>query len=138
MNIERNFNKSFSSIEQITGIYLNNQNTRTNSVKADNIPDFEQILNDKRISNQKTAELKFSKHAGIRLEQRNISLSDEQLNRLKEGTKKACEKGIKESLMIMDDMTFIVNVKSNTVITAMDRAGNNENVFTNIDGAVIV
>lgn len=134
MNIDRNF----SSIEQITGTYLNNQNTRTNSVNSGNGPSFEEILKDKRSSTDGVSELKFSKHAGIRLEQRNICLSEEQLNRLKEGTRKADEKGIKESLMIMDDMAFIVNVKNNTVITAMDRAGNNENVFTNIDGAVIV
>ena len=46
-------------------------------------------------------------------------------------------KGINESLVLVDDMAFIVNIKNNTVITAMDKNSSDENVFTNIDGAVI-
>ena len=45
---------------------------------------------------------------------------------------------MKESLVMVDDFAFIVNVKNNTVITAMDQNTNDSNVFTNIDGAVIV
>ena len=134
MNIDRNY----ASIEQITGTYLNNRNVKKDLPSVDNNRIFEQILKEKRVIASDTRGLKFSKHAGIRLEERNISLSEEQLKRLSDGTKKACEKGIKESLMIMDDMAFIVNVKNNTVITAMDQTENSENVFTNIDGAVIV
>ena len=40
--------------------------------------------------------------------------------------------------MIVDDLTFIVNVKNSTVVTAMDKESSRENVFTNIDGAVII
>ena len=69
---------------------------------------------------------------------RNLTLSENQLNRLSEGLKKAGEKGIRESLVMVDQLAFIVNVPSNTVITAMDQAQARENVFTNIDGAVIV
>ena len=47
-------------------------------------------------------------------------------------------KGIKESLMIMDKLAFIVNVPSSTVVTALDSSASKEQVFTNIDGAVIV
>ena len=65
-------------------------------------------------------------------------LSDAQIGRLNAGTQKASEKGINESLVIMDQLAFIVNVKNNTVITAMDQTETTENVFTNIDGAVIV
>ena len=127
-----NINGNFSSIEQITGTYLSNQvqknaSTDTNSSNVS----FEKILK------EKSEGLKFSKHAGERLEQRNIFLSDEQLKRLEDATAKADEKGIKESLMLMDNMAFIVNVKNSTVITAMDQTENKENVFTNIDGAVI-
>ena len=60
------------------------------------------------------------------------------MDRLKNGLEKANTKGIKESLMIMDDLAFIVNVPNSTVITAMDSTNSNEQVFTNIDGAVIV
>ena len=82
--------------------------------------------------------LRFSKHASLRLSDRNIELSDGQLERLTSGTQRAGEKGINESLVIMDEMAFIVNVKNNTVITAMNQSEADENVFTNIDGAVIV
>ena len=81
---------------------------------------------------------KFSKHAGERLEQRDIRLSDEQMTRLEEGTEKAILKGIKESLVIVDDLSFIVNTRNRTVITAMDQNNNEDNIYTNIDGAVII
>jgi flagellar operon protein len=58
--------------------------------------------------------------------------------RLQNGARKAEEKGIKESLVIMDSLSFIVNTKNNTVITAMEQSGDTDNVYTNIDGAVII
>jgi flagellar operon protein len=83
-------------------------------------------------------ELKFSKHASGRLEQRNIDLTDSQLLRLQQGAAKAQAKGINESLVIVDQLAFIVNVPNSTVITAMDQNEAQDNVFTNIDGAVII
>jgi len=80
--------------------------------------------------------LKISKHASLRMESRNIDLSQEQWDRLQGGVEKASEKGIKESLVMVDDMAFIVNVDNNTMITAV--GSNDEKIFTNIDGAVIV
>lgn len=84
---------------------------------------------------QEKTELHFSKHANERLASRNIDLSTEQMKRLEDGTNKAREKGIKESLVMVDDLAFIVNIKNNTVITAVNETENS--VFTNIDGAVI-
>ncbi|MFR4382765.1 MAG: flagellar protein, partial [Roseburia sp.] len=43
----------------------------------------------------------------------------------------------KESLVVVDSLAFIVNVPSRTVVTAMDQNESENNVFTNIDGAVI-
>ena len=83
-------------------------------------------------------ELKFSKHANMRLEQRDIALSAEQSQRLEAGVAKASAKGIKESLVIVDSLAFIVNVPNQTVVTAMDQTESEDNVFTNIDGAVII
>ena len=60
------------------------------------------------------------------------------MERLNDGMKKASEKGINEALVLMDNLAFIVNVKNNTVVTAMDSSNTEERVFTNIDGAVIV
>lgn len=123
---------NYSSIEQMSGNLLHNK--RTGMPKSfDNKLSFEEILNAKQSVD---AELKFSKHANERLMSRNIDLSEEQLERLTLGTKKAQEKGINESLVMIDDIAFIVNVKNNTVITAVNDG--EDKIFTNIDGAVII
>ena len=51
---------------------------------------------------------------------------------------KASLKGIKESLVLLDDLAFIVNTENKIVVTAMSQAANDENIYTNIDGAVII
>jgi flagellar operon protein len=56
---------------------------------------------------------------------------------LEAGVEMAEKKGIKESLVVVDSLAFIVNVPSRTVVTAMDQNESENNVFTNIDGAVI-
>lgn len=98
---------------------------------------FEEILARKVQTGGQAGELKFSKHAANRLAERNIRLSEQQLARLAEGTDKASGKGIKEPLVLIDDMAFIVSTGSRTVITAIGFATTEENIFTNIDGAVI-
>ena len=124
----------FTSIEQVTERYL----TQRNPEKLQNQGfSFEEILNQKRTSSE-SSELKFSKHAAMRLENRNISLSEEQSLRLENGVQKASEKGIKESLVLIDSLAFIVNVPNKTVVTAMDQGESSDNIFTNIDGAVIM
>ena len=79
-----------------------------------------------------------SKHASIRMQNRNIELNDNQVRRLSIGLDKAKEKCIKDTLVLIDDKAFVVNVKSNTVITAVEDKDMKNRVFTNIDGAVIV
>lgn len=96
---------------------------------------FREILDEKK-EDLKGTELKFSKHANERLASRNIDLTDEQYQRLLNGARMASEKGIKESLVLVDNLAFIVNIKNNTVITAVNDG--EEKVFTNIDGAVII
>ena len=82
--------------------------------------------------------VRFSKHAVNRLAERNIELTDNQMERLQEGAMKAGAKGINESLVLVDQLAFIVNVPNHTVVTAMNQTEADENVFTNIDGAVIM
>lgn len=84
-----------------------------------------------------SSDVKFSKHALSRLSQRGIKLSGEQMRRLAEGMDKASGKGIKEPLVLIDNLAFIVSTDKKTVITAMGQGQTEENVFTNIDGAVI-
>lgn len=126
----------FSSIEQVTGKYLKQNNAAAVNNSSSGAA-FEGILKQK-FQTEAPAELKFSKHASGRLEDRNISLSEEQLERLVSGTKKAGEKGIQESLVLVDQLAFIVNVKNNTVVTAMEQSESTDNIYTNIDGAVII
>lgn len=132
MNIESN---QFLSIEQLKEQYFTDNSKKT--VQASQTNSFKAILD--RVNNvSQGSELKFSKHASARLATRDITLDNTQIDRLEGGLQKASAKGIKDSLMIMDNMAFIVNVPSQTVITAMDKADNNDKIFTNIDGAVIV
>lgn len=128
-------NKGFLSIEQIQDQYLNQKKTVNKPVSD---VSFEDILKAKTLDASNLKDLKFSKHASMRLTDRNISLSNEQLKRLNDATVKAGEKGIKESLVLMDTLAFVVNIPNNTVITALDKSETNLNVFTNIDGAVII
>ncbi len=129
MNIPMN---QFPSIEQMTQ-QLNAVKNAGNSVqKQSGGTPFSEILR----SRQEAGELKFSKHANERLASRNIDLTDEQMERLESGARKASEKGINESLIMVDNLAFIISVKNNTVITAVNEG--EDRVFTNIDGAIIM
>ena len=81
--------------------------------------------------------LQFSKHAETRLNSRNINLSAEQLARVTNGVSEARQKGVRDSLVLVDGVALVVNVGSGTVITAVNNGGEKK-LFTNIDGAVIV
>lgn len=94
---------------------------------------FGDILSEKL---KESSGLKFSKHAEQRLLSRNISLTDAQKDKINKAVTKADEKGVKDSLVMMDNLAFVVNVKSRTVITAVNSNELKDNVFTNIDGAV--
>jgi len=82
--------------------------------------------------------LKFSAHAKERLSMRNINLSEGDVARMTDAVNKAASKGARQSLLVMDNQAFIVSVTNRTVITALDGSSMKENVFTNIDSAVIV
>ncbi|WP_410769252.1 TIGR02530 family flagellar biosynthesis protein [Fontibacillus sp. BL9] len=82
--------------------------------------------------------LHFSNHAVKRLEQRGIELKPEQLNQIESAIDSAAAKGAKDSLILMKDMALIVNVNNRTVVTAMDGNSMKDNVFTQIDSAVII
>ncbi len=132
MNIPMN---QFPSIEQMTQQLNAARNAGSSIQKQSGATPFSEILKHKQEIGE-AGELKFSKHANERLASRNIDLTDEQLERLESGARKASEKGINESLVMVDNLAFIVNVRNNTVITAVNDA--DDKVFTNIDGAVIM
>ena len=85
----------------------------------------------------KTEELKFSAHASSRLKSRNIEVTPDIMGKLEKAVAGAEGKGARDSLIIVKDLAFIVNVPNKTVITAMDGESIKDNVFTNIDSTVI-
>jgi flagellar operon protein len=78
----------------------------------------------------------FSNHAQKRLESRDITLTDDNVSRLSNAINKAEKRGGKSSLVLVDDMAFIVNVPDRTVVTAMNANSRGEGVFTKIDSVV--
>jgi len=106
---------------------------RPNLRPAAGQPSFEDVLN--QIGKK---ELKFSKHALDRIKTRNIELSQQDLTKISDAVDRAEAKGVKEALILMNNNVFIASVKSKTIITAASEEQLKDNVFTNIDGAVIL
>ena len=125
-----NIINNFPSIQQMTEQLKNSEkNSSTSTLQGKS---FEQILNERT---SEGSELKFSKHASMRMQTRQIDLTENQWERLEGGVEKAGEKGIRESLVMVDNLAFIVNISNNTVITAVGEG--EDKIFTNIDGAII-
>ena len=82
--------------------------------------------------------LAFSSHARARLLERQIQLTPGQIDRLNRGVGQAAQKGAKDSLVLLDNLALLVNIRNRVVVTAMDDARTRENVFTQIDSTVIV
>ena len=125
-------NGQFPSIEQAANEYL--EKSHGSEAARSSAVSFADVLESKK---SEDSILKFSKHATNRLSERNIELSDKVIDRLNAGMQAAGQKGINESLVMVDQLAFIVNIKNQTVITALDGNDQKGNVFTNIDGAVI-
>lgn len=90
---------------------------------------------DSLLSNEmKGREVRFSAHADMRLRERGLDLTGDDMARIKGAMDTLASKGGRDSLLLMGDTALIVNVPNRTVVTAMD-AGS---VFTNIDSAVII
>ncbi len=87
---------------------------------------------------QQAFQVNFSKHAQTRIADRNIDISGEKMERLTQGMRLAGEKGLDDTLILIDKTAFIVSVKNGTVVTTVNGDDLNGNVFTNIDGTVIV
>ncbi|MBP7654123.1 flagellar biosynthesis protein [Candidatus Dependentiae bacterium] len=104
--------------------------SKTGSISGDA---FEKILQ----SALDDSKIKFSGHAKERLVNRNIELDAEKVQRLNDAVDRARAKGAKETLVLLDDVAMVVSVKNNTVITVITGETLKENVFTNIDSAVL-
>lgn len=82
--------------------------------------------------------VRFSRHAAQRIESRNLSLSDEQLDRIRESVDKAAAKGAKESVFVMDSLALVVSIDNRTVITCVDRQDMKQSIFTNVDSVAFL
>ena len=87
---------------------------------------------------EKNHPLRFSKHAQERIDQRGIEISETLLDSLKGAVDKAREKGAKDVVIIDAKGAFIVNIPNNTVVTTISESELRQNIFTNIDSAVII
>lgn len=123
--------QGFSSMEQVRSSITSKSGKTGGSQGVSTAPEnsFQSIFQ------EASDTVKFSKHASERMVTRKITMTDSQKARLEDAANQATEKGMKESLVMVDDMAFILNVKNKTVVTAVDDM--KQGVFTNIDGAII-
>jgi flagellar operon protein len=96
--------------------------------------EFDKILN----GNLAPKSLSLSSHAETRIKSREIPWDAALEKRISGGIDAAEKKGSRETLILAGDVAVIANVKTRTVVTAMDRSQLKEKVFTNIDSAVLV
>ena len=109
------------------------QSTPPKKVSQENVQSF--------IEHLKTAtsqQLKISKHASERMQERNIEISDLQWQQLTDKVLEAQQKGVKQPLVLLDQAALIVSAKNATVITALDREETKSQIFTNIDGTIVL
>ncbi len=85
-----------------------------------------------------TPKLKVSKHAERRLAERAIEVSDAEWMRIESKIDEARTKGVKDSLVLLDNVAMIISAKNSTVITAMNRKEAANQIFTNIDGTILL
>ena len=119
-------------VERIGSKQAATQNTKQSALQKTN-----QSANFDSVFKKELKKVRFSSHAAKRLDTRGIKLNHSKMMRLNEAVQLADKKGSKETLVLVDDVAMVVSVKNNTVITVVDRAQAKDNVFTNIDSAVL-
>ena len=93
----------------------------------------------KKAQSLANSSVEFSKHAIERLDSRDIDITEgNMLDRLNRAVELAEQKGSNDALVIVDTAAFLVSVKNNKVITAMNTGEMTGNCFTNIDSPVIM
>jgi flagellar operon protein len=85
-----------------------------------------------------TEPLKISKHASERMQERNIEISKAQWEEVTDKVYEAQQKGVRQPLVLLDQAALIVSAKNSTVITALDRQEAKSQIFTNIDGTIVL
>jgi flagellar operon protein len=117
----------------VTGVPQISGGQRPAAQENADAPSFQQVL-EQRLKSEVT----FSKHAQSRVEQRGMQLTPGNLQRLQEGVRIAREKGLDDTLILVDSAAFLVSARNSRVITALGGEDLKGNIFTNIDGTVII
>jgi flagellar operon protein len=121
-----------------------NGNSRVNSTQRKqnsfqqktNRANFNQLFQ-QQLDNQ-NKEVKISAHAEKRMQQRNITLSDADMQKISESMDKASAKGANDALMIYDDLLMIASVQNRTIITTFTKDQSESEIITNVDSAIFV
>lgn len=108
---------------------------QTKANTGNNAVQFAELL---QKESDKAQSVQFSKHAAQRVQQRGIEVTDTLMQNLNQAVRKAQEKGAKDVVVIGESGAFIVNVPNNIVVTTMSGAEMKDNIFTNIDSAVLM
>ncbi|KEI13177.1 flagellar biosynthesis protein [Clostridium novyi B str. ATCC 27606] len=98
----------------------------------------ELLKNELNKESNKNVDFKISNHAAKRLQDRNIMLSQKDMENINKGIDLAKEKGAKDSVILYKNIALVTNIKNRTIITAVDKEASKENVFTNIDSVVLL
>ena len=87
---------------------------------------------------QESFSVAFSKHAMARAEERGIEVTPTLMGQLASSVERASAKGATNILAFDATRAFIINIPHGRVITTMSQEEMQENIFTNIDGAVLL
>lgn len=118
--------------------YINKIGKITNNININRIDDRNKQNNFNKIFENKLA-LKMSKHANQRLKSQGIDVDEKTLLRLTEAVEKAKQKGLKNDVLVLsNDIAYLINIKNNVVITAKDVHNLKDNIFTNIEGVLVI
>jgi len=109
--------------------------TKSNKTSKSSNQTFSQIL-DQETSKQ--TRLTISKHAGIRMSERKISIEQHVWDQIEIKVNEAKRQGVKDSLVLLKNAAMIISAKNNTVVTVMDRQEAGSQIFTKIDGTIIL
>lgn len=107
----------------------------TKTVKAGSFLD---QLRQEQLKSTSSEDLKISKHAQERMQERDISISPEKWQTINQKVDQAKAMGITDSLVLTDKEAMVVSAANKTVITVMNREEAANQIFTNINGTIVL
>lgn len=84
------------------------------------------------------SKLKISKHAAHRLQERNITISNDKWDVISGKVDEARLLGVTDALVVTSEAALVVSAKNKTVITALNNTEAHNKVFSNINGTILI